>query len=272
MPKVRYRAEFAGLTVAVSRARTAPPSPSPARGVLLGNEEGFRIDGLIEDPTWGAGPPPSAWTNERGDLEVDLATPPPASISDDCARCPTSLTSSGSRSRSSKGTRRREVRVRFNVKRIKVPVQGRTDVTRADLTVPSIALPLKGTSGHAVIEDGLITLRHVTGAAAGGRVAGLADLDFRLPQPTLRFDVLGDGLRLRQLPPTWGLPTGLIDGRVRGAADVTVTLHPCGPQTTGNGSARIEGATLLGFPTRQPIELELRGDGSRINVEPLHPL
>ena len=46
MPKVRYRAEFSGLSVTIKQRDRPAFVAAPASGVLLGNEEGFRLDGV----------------------------------------------------------------------------------------------------------------------------------------------------------------------------------------------------------------------------------
>ena len=112
-----------------------------------------------------------------------------------------------------------------------------TDTT---VYVSSIDLTAHGASGKVLVEDGLVTLKDITGNAAGGTLhLPKSVLDFRGDGSKQQYSVSGKQLKLRELPKKWGLPAW--DGRLSGQADITVTTRNEQVQTKGGGSGVIEG-------------------------------
>lgn len=273
MPKIRYRASFSDLTVTSKEPNRPPFVVGPARGVLLGNEEGLSLDGFVDDPHWGH------WTANvhaefrRGEVTLKLATEDAVRVDQKrLSTLPYVPAVVWQQIDVKDGRTRAKARVRFNFRRKDLRYRVELDVARADVNVTSVGLLLRDAVGRVKIDDGLIELRDVTARTASGNIAGLADLDFRPKPYTLHFDVKGEGLRLSELPAKFGIPSRFIDGNLHGKVDLVVTLPPTGPETTGNGTARVEGAKLFGFIPARPIELRLYGDGSRISVERRVPI
>src|SRR5262249_37934306 len=74
MPKVRYRASVAGLSVGVKEPNRPAFVAAPARGVLWGNEECLRVDASVDDPRWGRWDLDVHAEFRRGDVELNLQT------------------------------------------------------------------------------------------------------------------------------------------------------------------------------------------------------
>ena len=112
--------------------------------------------------------------------------------------------------------------------------------TKTTVKVSAIDLIADGTSGKAVVEDGVVTLSDVTGAVAGGtlRVANSV-LDFRGDGSEQHNTVSGERLNLRELPHKWGLPAW--DGRLSGQANLTISTRNGQTRTSGGGAGVIEG-------------------------------
>jgi hypothetical protein len=123
--------------------------------------------------------------------------------------------------------------------------------------VPAIELVARAGEGRIIINDGLVELRDVQGQAFEGTIRADADLDFR--KAMTRLDVSKvevQGLNMRRLPESWGLPRQ-IEGHLSGSAWMEVVLGPGKPQTRGEGHGEIVAARVAGQQTSGPIRLEL---------------
>src|SRR5207253_1522983 len=52
-PRVRYRVEFGGLRVRLPQPDRPAFTVTPVHGVMEGTEDGFRLTGMVDDPSWG---------------------------------------------------------------------------------------------------------------------------------------------------------------------------------------------------------------------------
>src|SRR5207244_2261013 len=94
------------------------------------------------------------------------------------------------------------------------------------LRIPAIDFNAVDAGGKVVVEDGLVSLRGVTGKAYGGIVRTTADLDFRGPGSRLYFTGIEvENANVSELPESWGLPRN-ITGRLTGRASLEVVLEP----------------------------------------------
>lgn len=135
------------------------------------------------------------------------------------------------------------------------------------VTVPSISLTAVDAHGKVIIDNGLVQLRDVVGQAADGRLYVTGDLDFRGPQSRLAFKARAEGLRVAELPLSWGLPRQ-VDGRLFGEADLQITIKNGRVQTTGTGEGIIRDARIAGQPA-EPIRLKLGADGPGLHFSSL---
>ncbi|HEX4592494.1 MAG TPA: hypothetical protein VH120_21370, partial [Gemmataceae bacterium] len=141
------------------------------------------------------------------------------------------------------------------------PVHYRADLSphNTAVYVPSISLRAAGASGRVVIEDNLLTLSNVRGAASGGEVRLGSVMDFRTPgQSVLRFAVATSRISPRLLPETWGVPH-FADGELEGKADLELDLRN-GYLVTTRGQGQ---GTLRMWPFLRPLEIFLQADGRR---------
>jgi hypothetical protein len=124
--------------------------------------------------------------------------------------------------------------------------------------VPCIDLRASAASGRVVIEDNLLTLSTVRGAAAGGEVRLESVMDFRVPgQSVLRFGVETSKANPRSMPAAWHVPA--MDGQVDGKADMELSLvNGYVVKTRGQGTG-----TLRAFPFLRPLSLYMESDGNR---------
>lgn len=129
--------------------------------------------------------------------------------------------------------------------------------------VAAIDLEADRVRGEIVLEDGHVHLRGMTGEAAEGSVQTHGHLDFCRTPEVLTFAVDVQTLRLRRLPKSWSLPP-VLDGRLTGHADLTVTLAPGGARTNGEGEGTIGDVRIGQAPFAvpgKPIRLKLVAKG-----------
>ncbi len=130
---------------------------------------------------------------------------------------------------------------------------------QAEVFVHSIGLDAMGTTGTAVAEDGLVTLRNLRGRSAGGHVEGNGDLDFR-PTPW-KLDIRASARRVELQPFTkqWPLPEQIrkITGRLTGSAKLLLTIGDH-LNIDGEGQGQVDDARLFGdIKTDGPVKLRL---------------
>jgi hypothetical protein len=135
----------------------------------------------------------------------------------------------------------------------------------ATLGLPALETTFDNLSGTIRVGGPVVTLEGATAGLAGGTVTVDGKLDFGPDPSALTFQVSGTGIDVKGLPAAWNLPKQ-IGGRLRGAADLTVLLHPGGRvETRGDGRAELDGATVAGLPAE--VKLRLRSDGRRFRFE-----
>lgn len=139
--------------------------------------------------------------------------------------------------------------------------------------VEAIKLEAENAHGNICIQDGLVQLRDIQGDSANGTIElAKGDLDFRDKCFLMDYDLKVKGLQIHDLPHEWGLRdkkgNSLIQGILDGWAKLQLREDPLlGVFASGTGKGIIEGAKLLGFPTK-PIPLELKPDGSKFRLRP----
>jgi hypothetical protein len=138
------------------------------------------------------------------------------------------------------------------------PVHYRADLSPHDTAVfvPSISLRAAGASGRVVVDDNLLTLTNVRGAAAGGDVRVGSTMDFR----TRGTSILGFAIGIskvtpRLLPDNWQAPR--LDGQIEGKADIQLTLRDGFlPVTRGQGKGTLQLSRYL-----PPVNVYMESDG-----------
>ena len=264
-PLVRY-------TVAFDRARVTLPQPdrqplvaSPARGVLDGNEDGFKLTGQINDAYWGSWTVQAGLVASTGAISLDLTTPDAVVDQKKLSLLPYVPKNVWQQVQASGRTPARPGRPLPH----KPDVHYRVELKPRDVRVhiASISLDAVDAAGSVVIEDSRVLLGNVTGRTASGVIAANGDLDFRRDPVRLQFDVNVRGLVLKELPKKWELPAQ-IEGKITGQANLTVSVIDGAPQTHGSGKGRIDDAKLIGFRTKEPIDLDLTADGKTFRFIP----
>ncbi|MBY0396682.1 MAG: hypothetical protein K2X91_09480, partial [Thermoleophilia bacterium] len=130
--------------------------------------------------------------------------------------------------------------------------------------ISSIDLDVGDAVGKVLIEDALVSLQKVKGAAAGGTVAMSAELDFRPTPAQFHFDVEATKLDLRKLPERWDI-NKMLRGKLSGKADVRLSVKDGKPDIRGSGKGRID-EVFFGA-----IDLELTTDKGRLRFRPKLP-
>ncbi len=265
-PWVRY-------TVAFDRARVTLPQPdrpalvvSPARGVLLGTEEGFLLSGAIHDAYWGDWSVAAGLVARTGALTLELNTPQ-AVVDQKKLEALPYVPRGVWKQVQAHGRTGAHVLVGLSTRNPEVHYRVELAAKATAVHVSSIDLQATDAAGVVVVEDARVSLRKVTGRTAGGTIATNGVLDFASEPVRMKFDVDVRGLTLQQLPKKWDLPSQ-IEGKLTGQANLVVTLRDgTPPETTGAGKGRIDEVKLVGLPAR-PIPLELTADGKRIRIAP----
>ncbi|MFO0929224.1 MAG: hypothetical protein U0736_19740 [Gemmataceae bacterium] len=270
VPQVRYRVEFDRVTVRLPQKDRPPLSVRPARGWFEGDVNGLSAHGEVDDQVWGKWTARVGFVPKSRDLTINLT-------SDDVRFDPAKLaglpyvpagvwrqvTAAG------RGAVRLVVRLHGPTPELRYRLDVKVRDTR--LQIATIHLDVDDVTGEMTVEDGRIQVHKAAGRTASGRIEATSAMDFRAAPAVLQFDLDVRGLRMRQLPPAWALPSQ-VDGSLTGTAWLRVTLKPGAVQTHGSGSGRIDEARLVGFPTREPVRLTLRADGKRFRFVPEMPL
>ena len=183
---VGTQAPWVSYTVAFDRARVRllqpdrpPLTVSPARGVLDGNEDGFKLEGRHPRRLLGRvdgrrrpGRP------HRGRSPRSRTRARPSSIRRNWKPSPTCRKTSGSRSRRAVERRRTSGWGSSPINRTCIIASSCIRRTRASTSPPSTSTP-RTPPASVIVEDSRVLLQKVTGRTAGGDIATSGDLDFR---------------------------------------------------------------------------------------------
>jgi translocation and assembly module TamB len=135
----------------------------------------------------------------------------------------------------------------------------------AELTLPDADVTLTQTSGLVRVSGAKVELQGTKAALATGTLAADGVIDFGPEPTTADVKVAAEGLDLRQLPPSWGLPRE-IEGKLKGGADLRLKIHSSGQiETAGGGSGEIVGAKIRDIPVT--FKVELNSDGERYRFD-----
>jgi hypothetical protein len=259
-PRIRYRAEFSRLRIRLPQPDRPAFTAGGARGVLDGNEDGFHVNGAVDDPSWGKWTVAAHLATRTGDINLKLDTP---DVSLDQARLeslPYVPKKVWEQVRQIRGRTAARVSVDLSTVRPDIHYRVELKVAQTQVEVAAIGLLADSVSGGIVVEDGEVVLDNIHGKTAGGQISLNGLLDFRKEPSRLHFKVKARDLALKQLPKKWDLPEQ-IEGKLGGAADLTVVVRPDRVITRGSGKGQIEDARVLGLRTSEPIELTLQADG-----------
>jgi hypothetical protein len=265
-PRTRYQVTIAQASARLLQRDRPAFAVSGARGTIDGDDQGFEFNGDINDPRWGSWQVMANLPRSSSALTIRLdsrAVLVDQAMLETLPYVPkgvwTQVQASG----------RTSARVAVGLWTDRPDVHYRVDLSPWDTTVriASIDLTAREASGKLVIEDNRVDLCGVKGKSALGTITTVGDLDFRGNPSRLGFDLDVHGLKLTELPPSWKLPRQ-IDGKVTGKAKLDVLVHEDRTETIGTGKGRVEDATLIGFPTREPIQLELHADRNGIRFLP----
>lgn len=143
-------------------------------------------------------------------------------------------------------------------------VELRPDAAAA-LTVPDAEVTVTQVRGRIRIADGKVTVDDGRVTLAGGTVGVTGVYDFGGPTGVLTTRLAADGVDVRQLPASWGLPKEF-EGKLRGTADLRVAVAPDGKVTpAGSGAGEIVGARIAGLDAE--VTLKLTSQGGRYRFE-----
>jgi hypothetical protein len=259
-PRVRYGVAFDRARITLPQPDRKPFTVSPARAVLKGDGNGFRLEGEINDSYWGNWGVRAALLARTGAVTLDLHTPEVLVDQKKLTALPYVPRSVWKQVEASGRTSAR-VEVKLWTHKPDVSYRVTLGAKDAKVFVPAIDLHAGNVCGGVVVEDSRVWLRDVTGGAAGGALTTSAEMDFRSEPLKMKFAVRARGLVLNQLPKKWGLPADKIDGKVTGQANLTVMVRDGVPETAGVGKGRIDDVKLAGIPSRYPIPLDLEADG-----------
>jgi hypothetical protein len=269
-PYARYEVRFRDARVRLLQPDRPAFVVGGAGGTLEGSEQGFLLNGALDDPSWGRWSVAAGYVAATGAIRLQLDTPGTSVDPAKLAALPY-VPPNVWRCVEATGRTPANVQVGLFVEKPDVHYHVELAPRGVRLRVAPLDLEAHAASGRVVIEDQCVTLRDVQGRSASGSIATDALLDFRAEPARLRFDLDVRGLALGELPATWELPRQ-IDGKVTGRATLDVAVHADRVETRGSGSGRIDEARLAGFRTGDAIPLELYTDGGRIRFRPRLPL
>jgi translocation and assembly module TamB len=227
--------------------------------------DGWKLEGSIDDSYWGSWGADAGLSSPGGDFELHLKTRAPVPVTrkklEEIPYVPPHVWDEVKADGLAGADLTVTMRADGSDVRYRVDVQAR----RTKVYVSAIELSAHDASGEVIVEDGVVSLRGVRGRAAGGTITiPTAEMDFRGKGSHMDFRVRAQGVALRQLPATWKVPEG-IEGQLNGDAHLHVVARDGKLSTDGStGEGQIEGARLLGFPTREPIRLRLASHGGRL--------
>lgn len=254
-PRCRYRVAFGPARTRLLQDDRPPFAASGVRGVAEGDDDGrVSFKGGIRDPRWGDWAIAAEVVDDAVDLRLSTA---------DAALDPARLVGlpfvPKAVWKQVQGTGRTPADVRVRLFLDKPDLHYRVELSPrlSALRIGALDLDMADASGRVVIEDNLVRLSGWKARAAAGEVTVSGDLDFRAEPPRLRFDLGTAGVRLSSLPASWGIPPA-VDGRLTGAAKLTLITHDSGVVTRGDGAATLDEVSLAGYRVAEPVRLALR--------------
>jgi hypothetical protein len=263
LPHLRVR----GGTVTLRQAGRPDLVVRGARAEVVPGEQRVTLEGEFDDPKWGKGTVRGTFDPVAGQLDGTLTTGVVRLTHDDLSALPFVPPETWRQVRCA-GETSAEIGVRLNTHEPAVPVHYRVVLQprRTKVLVTAIGLTAENALGRVTVEDGVVRLDGVEGAAAGGTISTRAVLDFRRPASDLKFDIGARKLELQRLPEAWKLPR-LVDGRLNGKAELRVTVEGGRPRTSGRGEGEITGVSVLGFEAREPLRLRIVADGDGFHFD-----
>ena len=228
---------------------------------LKPGSNGLTLTGTIDDPNWGKWTSCGEWASNGSTGAITLTTEGKLKIESERVR---SIPMVPLDVWNQVGLNGGETPASVTIKRGATGWGWRVELEpqQTALSVPSIELDFPQAGGKVVIDGQKVELTGVQGQTADGNVTVSGVLDFASEPSKLHFDVAGQGLDIKKLPDSWGLPKQFT-GKLQGSADLTLLLHANGKvEPLGNGTGRLEEATVLGFPAKR-VEVRLSSDGKR---------
>ncbi|MCE9534429.1 MAG: hypothetical protein K8T89_25400, partial [Planctomycetes bacterium] len=138
---------------------------------------------------------------------------------------------------------------------------------QTNVFVSSIDLHATEASGSVTVENSEVILKNVRGRAAQGMLELDGSMNFREETDVLSLKIQANGMRVKDLPPAWGIEgkvpvKGVGDGIFIGKADLVVKNNLEGTTTAGTGTATV---VIPNFVSGQElrVDLTLRPKGRR---------
>jgi uncharacterized protein involved in outer membrane biogenesis len=139
----------------------------------------------------------------------------------------------------------------------------------AGITFPDAEATLAKVTGLIRVSGAKVDLAGTRGELAGGTITADGGFDFGPEPTTANLRVSAEGLDVRRLPDSWGLPKEF-EGKLKGRAELALRIHSDGRvETGGGGEGTIEGARFNGIPVE--VEVRLGSDGKRYRFESPRP-
>jgi hypothetical protein len=151
------------------------------------------------------------------------------------------------------------------------PAKYRVDLKprNTKVRVSCIDLDAEQVSGDVLVEDGVVTLRNVTGRTANGTISTEAVLDFRGEDSHLLFSSIRvEKVELHRLPESWKLKENEIHGKLSGEARLDVLVKAAGVDMTGSGHGVVNEGIFKNLPIFAPIKLKLSAAKDKIQITP----
>lgn len=140
------------------------------------------------------------------------------------------------------------------------PSAARVHVAALDLTAEQV-------HGRLVVENYRVELHDLHGRTADGEVEVSGALDFQTMPAHLDLNVALQGLDVRRLPSSWGVPEPL-EGRLTSQAALRIVLHKDRTQTTGEGTGLVTEVRLARLPAPSiPLRLQTEADAARLTAD-----
>jgi translocation and assembly module TamB len=223
--------------------------------------DGFVLDGTAESPGaqgWGKWTLHGAFATTDDRISLLLKTTQPVHVSETMLAGLPFVPLGVWQEVKAHGITPVQVALHFDLKQKDARYRVELDPRDTTVQVPAIDLDATAASGRVIVEGLVVKLSNVQGKAFGGTIKTNADLDFGGKITDLKFSkVEVQGLDMRRLPKSWGLPTQF-EGELKGSAWLEVLLEKGQkPLTRGEGQGEIENARVAGLPTAEPVRLEL---------------
>jgi hypothetical protein len=269
---LRYRVAFSRARLTLPQKDRKPLVLRSVQATIDGDDDGLALHGAITDEYWGAWNVFAGLTARTGAITLEIETPDTFVDQVKLDAVPYVPPSVWEAVQFAEG--RTPVKVTVGLFTSRPDVRYRVELAPRNtrLHIRSIDLDVEGASGEVTIADAVVQLCNVKGSTAGGTIVTNANLDFRGDTSRLSFhDVRVHNVTMSKLPRAWGLPEE-VDGKLTGAASLTLDVGNGKTRAYGSGKSEITEASLVGFPTFMPIKLNLRGNGEGLTLGSPMPL